>query len=66
MLWLKKIQKFVKNKIRRKKEKELQHFQEMQISDDESKKSVYSLVESAENGEISSSSSEWKTENEFR
>ena len=34
----KKFQKFVKNKKRRKTEKELQHFQEMQISDDKSKK----------------------------
>ena len=31
----------------------------MQISDDESKKSVSSLAESVENGEISSTSSEW-------
>ena len=30
----KKIQKFVKNKKRKKTEKELQHFQDMQISDD--------------------------------
>ena len=35
-----KFQKFVKNKKRRKTEKELQHFQEMQISDNESKKNV--------------------------
>ena len=34
-----KFQKFVINKKRRKTEKELQHFQEMQISDDESDKS---------------------------
>ena len=39
----KKFQKFVKHKKRRKTEKELQHFQEMQISDDEGKKSVSSL-----------------------
>ena len=32
-----KFQKFVKNKKRRKTEKGLQHFQEMQISDDQSK-----------------------------
>ena len=32
----KKFQKFVKNKKRRKTEKELQHFQEIQISDNES------------------------------
>ena len=31
----------------------------MQISDDENKKSISSLVESVESGEISSSSSEW-------
>ena len=54
----KKFQKFVKNKKNRKIEKELQHFQEMQISDDERKKSVFSLVESIESGEISSSSYE--------
>ena len=54
----KKFQTFVKNKKRRKTEKELQHFQEMQISDDESKKSISSLAESVESGEISSSSSE--------
>ena len=46
----KKFQKFVKNKKRRKTEKELQHFQEMQIFDDESKKNVSSLVESVESG----------------
>ena len=31
----------------------------MQISDDESKKSISSLAESVESGEISSSSSKW-------
>ena len=36
----KKFQKFVKNKKRRKTEKELQHFQEIQISNNENKKSV--------------------------
>ena len=56
----KKFQKFVKYKNRRKTEKELQHFQEMQISNDESKKSVSSLVKSVESEEISSSSSDWK------
>ena len=56
----KKFQKFVKNKKRRKTEKELQHFQEMQILDDESKKSISSLAESVVRGEISYSSSEWK------
>ena len=54
----KKFQKFVTNKKRRKIEKELQHFQEIQISNNESKKSVSSLAESVESGEISSSSSE--------
>ena len=39
-----KFQKFVKNKKRRKTEKELQHFQDMQISDDESKKSISSFA----------------------
>ena len=52
-----KFQKFVKNKKRLKTEIELQHFQEMQISDDESKKSIISLAESVEKGEISSPSS---------
>ena len=32
----------------------------MQISDDESKKSISSFAESVESGEISASSSEWK------
>ena len=54
----KKIQKFVKNKKKRKTEKEVQHFQEMQISEDESRKSVSSFTESVESGEILSSSSE--------
>ena len=53
----KKFQKLVKNKKRRKTEIELQHFQKIQISDDEIKKSVSSLAESAEKGEIPSSSS---------
>ena len=44
----------------RKTEKELQHFQEKQIFDDESKKSVSSVTESVENEEILSSSSKWK------
>ena len=57
----KKFQKCVKNKKRRKTKKELQYFQEMQISDNESKKSVFSVVESVVSGEISASSSEWKT-----
>ena len=57
----KKFQKFVKNKKRRNLEKELQHFQEMQISDDESKKSISTFAESVESGEISASNSEWKT-----
>ena len=61
MLWNeKKFQKFVKNNKRRKTEKELQRFQEIQISDDERKKSISRLAESVESGEILSSSSEWK------
>ena len=56
----KKFQKFVKNKKRRKTEKELQHFQAMQISDDKSKKSIFCFAESTESEEISVSSSEWK------
>ena len=56
----KKFQKFVKNKKRRKTEKEIQYFQEMQISDDKSKKSISSFTESVESGKILSSSSEWK------
>ena len=41
-----------------KTEKELQHFQEMQILDDKSNKSISSFAESVESEEISSSSSE--------
>ena len=54
----KKFQKFVENKKTRKIEKEFKHFQAIQISDNESKKSVSSLAESVESGEIPSSSSE--------
>ena len=54
----KKCQKFVKNKKMRKTEEELQHVQEMQISDDESKKYVSSVIESVESGEILFLSSE--------
>ena len=54
----KKFRKFVKNKKRRKTEKELQHFKEIQISDDESKKSISSFAESVDSEEISASSSE--------
>ena len=53
-----KFQKFVKNKKRRKTDKELQHFQEIQLSDNESKKSISSFAEIVEDGEISASSSE--------
>ena len=53
----KKFQKVVKNRKRRKMEKDLLSLKEMQISDDESKKSISSLEESVESGEISSSSS---------
>ena len=45
----KKSQKIVKNKKRIKTEKKLQHFQEMQISDNESKKCVSRLAEDVEN-----------------
>ena len=38
-----KFQKFVKKKKRRKAEKELRHYQEMQISNDETKKSISSF-----------------------
>ena len=54
----KKFQKFVKNKARMKSKKEVQHFQEMQISDNESKKSISSFAKSVESGEIAASSSE--------
>ena len=57
-LFEKKIQKFDKNKKWRNTEKELEHFQEMQISDDKNKKSVFSLAETVESEVISSSSSE--------
>ena len=42
-LIVKKFQKSVKNKKLRKTEKEPQHFQEMQISNNESKKSISSF-----------------------
>ena len=54
------MKKVFKNKKRRKTEKELQHFQEIQILDNESKKSVSSYAECVESGEISSFYSEWK------
>ena len=53
-----KFQKFVKNKKKRKTEKKLQHFQKMQIFDNESKKSVSSVAESVESGEITLYTSE--------
>ena len=56
----KKIQKNLENKKRRNTVKEFQHFQEMQISDNETKRSVSSLAESVESGEILSYSYEWK------
>ena len=40
-------------------EKELQHFQDMQIFDNKDKKSVSSAVESVESGEIMFSNSDW-------
>ena len=54
----KKSQKFIKTKKRRKAEKELQHFSELQISDDKVEKSTSSMGESIDSGEISSPSSE--------
>ena len=47
-----KVQKFVKNKKRRKTDKELKHFKQLQISDyDEDKKSIFSVAESGVSGE---------------
>ena len=54
----KNFQKLVKNKKRRKTEKELKHFHKMQVIDNESKKSISRLAESVESTEISASSSE--------
>ena len=59
------IEKKQITEVRQKQEKEenrqrLHSFQEIQISYDESKKSVSSLAESGESGEISASTSEWK------
>ena len=54
----KKFQKFIKNKKRRKTEKEPKNFQDTQLSDIVSKKIVSSVVESVESGEILCSSSE--------
>ena len=48
------------NALIEKKIQKLHRFQEMQISDDESKKSISSFAESVVSGEISYSSSEWK------
>ena len=42
----KKFHEFIENKKRRETKKELQHFQEMQISDDEDTKSISSFAES--------------------
>ena len=58
----KKFKKFVKNKKRRKTEKELWHFQETQISDNKDKKSVLSMAESVKSGKISSFRFEWKSD----
>ena len=52
------FQNFVKNKKKMKTETELQHFQELQISDNKSKKSISNFAESVGSGEISSSNSE--------
>ena len=53
-----KFWEFVKNKKGMKTEKELQHFHEMKVLDDESKKNISSLAESVKSVEISSSNSE--------
>ena len=51
----KKFQIFVKNKKKRKTKKEIKHFQELQVSNDEEEKSISGVVESKQ---ILSSSSE--------
>ena len=48
----KEISEKLKNKKRRKTEKELQYFQQMLISNDKGRKDVSSLAESVESGEI--------------
>ena len=48
----KKFQKFVENKKKKKIEKELQHFQKIQLSDVENIISVSTMAFSAENREI--------------
>ena len=53
-----KFQKFVENKKGEKQKKSPTFFQEIQISDNESKNSVSSLAKRVESGEIPSSSSE--------
>ena len=44
----------------RKTENELQYFKEMQLSDNEKKKIISSMAESAEKREFLSSTSKWK------
>ena len=51
----KELNALIEKKFQNSSEKELQHFQEMKISDDESKKSISSFAESVESGEISAS-----------
>ena len=59
---LKKVSEIFQEQEKKEKGKELQYFQEVQISDDEYNKLIVSSVAtSVETGEISSSSSEWKT-----
>ena len=49
----------MKVKKKRKTDKELQHFQAMKLSDNDSKKGVSSVAESVESGLIMSYSSKW-------
>ena len=54
------MKKYVKDKKRIKIEKQSQHFQVLQIANEEESKEFTSDLESLESVEISSSSSEWK------
>ena len=61
------IQRICQEQKRRKTQKELQYFQDMQLSDDDSNHSVSSKAESTEStesGEISSSCSEWSLDSD--
>ena len=57
----KKLKIFVKNKKRMKTEKELQHFQDIQLLDNKSKQSIINIAESTKSGEIYSSSFQWNS-----